>query len=104
MIDLNQLNHNILNWADARGLLQGDPGKQLLKLMEETGETAEAYNKQDINGFIDGVGDIYVVLTILCKQKGLSIENAIFNAYYEIQNRKGKMENGVFIKEEDMYE
>lgn len=100
-IDLNQLDHNILLWADAKGLTTGDSSKQLLKLMEEVGETAEAHNKQSINGFMDGVGDIYVVLTILCEQKGVNMRNAIFAAYEEIKDRSGKMVDGVFIKKED---
>lgn len=100
-LDLNVLNHYILNWATDRGLDQGDPRGQLLKLMEEVGETAEAHTKQSINDFMDGVGDIYVVLTILCKQKGVNIENCIFSAYDEIKDRTGSMQNGVYIKKGD---
>lgn len=102
-IDINEVTHNILNWAEARELDQGNPDRQLLKLMEEVGELAEAYNKQDINGFIDGLGDVYVVLTILGSQKHIPIEQAIFHAYEEIKNRSGYMIDGIYVKDGDVH-
>ena len=50
----------------------------------------------------DAVGDILVVLTIYCQQKGWSIAECFQLAYDEIKNRKGKMVNGSFVKEEDL--
>ena len=41
-----------------------------------------------------------VVLTNLAELAGVSIEDCIEAAYKEISNRKGKMINGTFIKDE----
>ena len=50
----------------------------------------------------DSIGDVYVVLVILSMQLGLEIKDCVQTAYDEIKNRKGKMLNGVFVKEEDL--
>lgn len=92
----------ILDWAFARGLHKGDRARQMLKLMEETGELAAAVARHNIDGIIDSIGDIYVVLVILSMQFGLNIDDCIRDAYNEIKDRKGKLVNGVFVKEEDL--
>ena len=50
---------------------------------------------------IDAIGDIVVVLTNLAHQKGYKIEDCINAAYNEIKNRKGKMINATFVKDEN---
>jgi hypothetical protein len=40
-----------------------------------------------------------VVLTIMAAQNGMMIEDCIDNAWQEIKDRKGKMVDGIFIKE-----
>jgi hypothetical protein len=40
-----------------------------------------------------------VVLTNLAVLEGMQIESCIESAYNEIANRKGKMENGTFVKQ-----
>ena len=47
----------------------------------------------------DAIGDMVVVLTNLASLCGLVIEDCIDSAYNEIENRKGKMINGTFVKE-----
>jgi len=51
---------------------------------------------------IDSIGDMYVVLTILSMQLNVDIELCVQAAYDEIENRKGKMIKGVFVKESDL--
>ena len=51
---------------------------------------------------MDAVGDILVVLTIYCQQKGRSISDCFQMAWDEIKNRKGKMVNGSYVKEQDL--
>jgi NTP pyrophosphatase (non-canonical NTP hydrolase) len=90
-------------WADERNLINGStPQAQMLKLMEEAGELAGgiAKGKQDV--IEDSIGDVLVVLTILCMQLDVSISGCLQSAYEEIKDRKGKMVDGVFIKEEDL--
>jgi hypothetical protein len=42
-----------------------------------------------------------VVLTNLAALKGLRIEDCIDSAYKVIANRKGSMQNGTFVKEQE---
>ena len=87
-------------WADERGLYdKGDPKTQYIKLMEETGEIGRAILKYDHEQIDDGIGDAVVVLTNLAELLGESIEGCIEQAYFEIKDRTGKMENGTFKKD-----
>jgi len=90
----------IREWASTRGLYDnGDPKTQALKLVEEVGETCRAILKEDTAEIIDGIGDCVVVLTNLAELNNVSIEDCIDAAYDEIKNRKGKMENGTYVKD-----
>lgn len=159
----------IIQWAHDRNLIEGStPKAQMLKLVEECGEVAEAMYRSDIDGVRDGVGDCIVVLTILlaqyglncapvrkanvlraapmigaesfsfaalvaavgqiasniargkdaeevadnihdaacalyalCEIVGLHYDTCVESAYNEIKDRKGRMVDGVFIKEAD---
>src|SRR5690554_2884212 len=101
-MNINELTIEIENWAVARGLHEAEPHKQMLKLMEEVGELAQGLAKDNHEQVVDSIGDVYVVLTILSQQLGLKIEDCVQHAYSEISERKGKMVNGVFVKEEDL--
>ena len=92
----------IEEWSKNRGLNCGDSSKQLIKLMEEVGELAEAHNKGFQGKQTDSIGDIFVALTIYAQQCGLSFEGCVGMACREISNRHGKTINGVFIKESDL--
>ena len=90
----------IREWADERGLYdEGDVKTQALKLVEEVGETCRAILKGNDMEAIDGIGDCVVVLTNLAELLGESIEGCIEQAYFEIKDRTGKMENGTFKKD-----
>jgi len=92
--------NNIEQWAVDRGLHKADPSRQFLKLSEEVGELAASLAKgRDPR---DSLGDVGVVLIILCRQLGWEFEHVLEVAYAEIKERKGKMVNGVFIKEADL--
>ena len=91
----------IREWANERGLYKnGDTKTQALKLVEEVGETCRAILKEDTAGAIDGIGDCVVVLTNLAELLDVRIEDCIDAAYVVIANRKGKMINGTFKKDE----
>ena len=93
----------IEEWAEARNLVSGStPHAQMLKLMEEAGELAGGIAKNKPDVIVDSVGDVVVVLTILCAQLGIDIQECVELAYNEIKDRKGEMRNGVFVKEEDL--
>lgn len=91
----------IIGWAQDRNLIKGaTPTAQMLKLTEEVGELAAGIARKDLDKIEDSIGDCVVVLTILAAQNGLDIVECIEKAYQEIKDRKGKMVDGIFIKEE----
>ena len=95
--------HDIRKWAEDRNLIAGStPSKQLNKLMEEIGELAHGINKGRKEEVVDGIGDAVVVLTILAAQHGLNIEACIECAWDEIKDRKGRLIDGVWVKEQDL--
>lgn len=99
---MDRLTELIEQWAKDKKLDTADPNKQMLKLMEEMGEVAEGMAKGNIHDVMDGIGDMYVVMTILSKQKGFEIEDCVDMAYSEIKDRRGEMVDGVFVKESDL--
>ena len=95
----NEFDH-IRQWAKDKGIYEkGDPKTQYLKLQEEAGELAKALLKNDEPEVIDALGDCVVVLVNLAKLKGYNLEDCINSAYNVISKRKGKMENGTFVKD-----
>ena len=101
--NMELLVHRVEQWAKERGLDNpNNSTAQALKLFEEAGELAQAHLKEREADGKDAVGDILVVLTIYCQQKGWSIAECFELAYNEIKNRKGKMVNGSFVKSEDL--
>src|SRR5690606_19259809 len=98
---METITDKIREWSIERNLHVADPNKQALKLGEELGELFEGLVKGNEDLIKDSIGDIYVVLTILSQQLGFTIEECIEMAYDEIKDRKGKMIDGVFVKESD---
>ena len=92
----------IQNWSKERNLHIADPKAQFTKLIEEIGELATGLNKQNNALIEDSIGDSLVVLIILCQQLGFDLKECLETAYNEIKDRKGKMINGTFVKEEDL--
>ena len=140
---LKEYQNLILDWAKDKNITTEDCiPMQRLKLLEEVGELAKAILKSDIPEQVDGIGDTFVVLTILaeqcktkfdlqplkvsfeeystsellgmiiysemfvnfevfieiCKRLELDMVSCVSSAWDEIKDRKGKTENGVFIK------
>lgn len=91
----------VINWANEKGLInQSNITRQALKLTEEVGELASAIIKDKRLEQIDAIGDIQVVLIILCEQLNIDYNEALNSAYNVIKDRQGKMINGSFIKQE----
>jgi len=93
----------VVKWADDRGILsQGTIEGQLKKLQEEMDELKEAYEKDDRTEYADAIGDCAVVLIILAEMYGLDYKDCLGAAYGEIVTRKGRMIDGVFVKEAEV--
>jgi NTP pyrophosphatase (non-canonical NTP hydrolase) len=89
----------IRTWAREKGIFQkGDVKTQYIKLQEEAGELAKAILKNDEPEIVDALGDCVVVLTNLAELAGYKLEDCINSAYNVIKSRRGKMENGTFVK------
>ena len=100
----DELIENVKIWAENKDILKSENApKQLMKVMEELGETAGAIAKgKKTDEVMDGIGDTFVTLIILSYQLGLEPSACLDAAWNEIKDRKGKTENGVFIKEETL--
>ena len=92
----------IIKWGTTRGILPGNASKQLNKLVEELGELAEGFNKDNREQVKDSLGDMFVVMTLFAKQNDLDINDCIDEAYQTIKDRVGKTVDGVFVKESDL--
>ena len=92
----------IKKWAEKRKLLDyATPLSQALKTKEEAEELVEAIRKGNLNEIKDGIGDVFVTLIVLCSILKLRLEDCIAYAYNQIKDRKGKIINGQFVKEEE---
>lgn len=99
---MDKLTQKIEQWAIDKGLDTADPKSQMLKVIEETGEIAGALAKNDLDNLREEIGDAVVTLTILALQLDMDLHECTNVAYQKIANRKGKMINGVFVKESDL--
>ena len=91
---------SVINWARERNLIKlGNAPKQLIKLSEEVGELGSAFLKNDFTEIKDAIGDIQIVLMILSEQLAIDYNQCLEDAYNVIKNRKGRTENGTFIRD-----
>lgn len=98
---LDNLEYAIGHWAEDRNLIDGStPQAQCVKLGEEFGELCGGIAKGKRDVVVDSIGDMVVVLIILALQNGVTLEECVQSAYNEIKDRKGRMVDGFFVKEE----
>lgn len=100
---IDKINH----WADERNLKQADPKIQWMRITEEVGEIRDVLLKptkftEPQAALKDAIGDTLVTIIVLAHQLDLDVTECLSIAYEEIKNRKGKMVNGTFVKEEDL--
>lgn len=101
--DANVLVDLVLVWGLEKGIT-GENGKatllsQLSKTQEELDETVRAAEANDQAGIIDGIGDCAVTLILAAERAGVDFRECLHAAYNEIKGRKGKMVDGLFVKE-----
>ncbi|PTF68572.1 MazG-like family protein [Staphylococcus chromogenes] len=99
---MNQLIEQVEQWSIDKGLHNGNPDRQALKVWEESGEIAKAMSRNRIEELKDGIGDTVVTLIILAQQHGWTLEECLQYAYDEIKDRTGETRNGTFIKSDDL--
>ena len=100
---VGDLVYYIALWHGRRNLIDGSTDKdQFMKLTQEMGELSDNICKgKDIR---DDIGDIIVVLINLMIRNNLSLADCLEKAFLDIAPRKGKMIDGIFVKEKDLKE
>tara|TARA_B100000925_G_scaffold283933_1_gene258325 strand:+ start:727 stop:1029 length:303 start_codon:yes stop_codon:yes gene_type:complete len=90
----------IAQWHRDRNLIDGSTDKdQYMKLIQEAGELSDSLCKEkDIR---DDIGDIMVVLINIMVRNNLTMNECLSIAYDDIKDRKGKMIDGIFVKDGD---
>ena len=98
---MEELVNKIAQWHHDRNLIDGSTDKdQYMKLIQEAGELSDNICKgRDIS---DDIGDMMVVLINIATRNNLSITECLEAAYNDIKDRKGKMIDGVFVKDADL--
>jgi len=98
MNTLEDLESNIVQWHRDRNLIEGATDKdQVCKLIQEVGELSDNVCKgRDVT---DDIGDCIVVLINIAERNGLSLQECMQEAYDDIKDRKGRMVDGIFVKE-----
>ena len=91
----------ISQWHKDRNLIDGSTDKdQYMKLIQEAGELSDSLCKgKDIR---DDIGDMIVVLINIAERNKVTLEECLLKAWDDIKDRKGKMIDGIFIKEGDL--
>ena len=99
---MTELNYEelISRWHQDRNLIDGSTDKdQYMKLIQEVGELSDSLCKgKDIR---DDIGDIMVVLINIMVRNNLNMKDCLSIAYDDIKDRRGKMVDGIFVKEGD---
>ena len=99
---METLTKQISNWhRDRKITINGNSNTQTIKLGEEYGELCSGIVRGDKDLIKDSIGDMYVVMIAIAELEGMTIQECISNAYDEIKDRKGYLnEDGIFIKKE----
>jgi len=99
-VNIDLIIENIAKWHHERNLVEGSTDQaQYVKLIEEAGELAGNIARgKDIT---DDIGDMIVVLVNIAERNDLTLKECVNQAWNDIKHRKGKMIDGVFVKDEN---
>ena len=97
---MEELVKQVAQWHHDRNLIEGATDKdQFCKLIQEAGELSDNICKgKDVS---DDIGDMIVVLINIAERNNLTLKECLEKAWDDIKDRKGKMVDGIFIKEGD---
>ena len=96
---MDKLVKKVEQWHYDRNLIDGATDKdQVLKLLQELGELSDNVCKG--NDIRDDIGDMLVVMINILARNKLTLEECLEVAYDDIKDRKGRMVDGIFVKEE----
>lgn len=101
MKSIDLLEKQIVDWGTQKGILpNANRYAQFKKTVEECDELLLAIDKHDKEEAKDAIGDIFVTLVMQSRAWDLTMVECIEAAYDQIKNRKGKMVDGQFVKEQ----
>ena len=94
----DELELTVADWHAARNLIDGSDDKtQMTKLFEEVNELyVDVLDRKDLR---DELGDCLVVLINVATRNNFSLYEALEYSFSKIKDRKGRMVNGLFVKE-----
>ena len=96
---MKQLIEKVSQWHHDRNLINGATSKdQVLKLIQEVGELSDSVCKGE--SVLDDIGDCLVILINIAEREETTLEECLEVAYNDIKDRKGRMVDGIFVKEE----
>ena len=97
---MEELVKKVAQWHHDRNLIEGATDKdQFCKLIQEAGELSDNICKG--TDMSDDIGDMIVVLINIAERNNLTLKECLEKAWDDIKDRKGKMVDGIFIKEGD---
>ena len=97
---MEKLIQSVTQWHKDRNLIEGSDDKsQTLKLLQELGELSDSVCKE--RPILDDIGDMLVVMINICERNNITLDECLQVAYNDIKDRKGRMVDGVFVKEGD---
>lgn len=73
-----------------------------MKLVSISSEIIANYNKDLVTNEIRNIENTFQLLSLIAEKYETSLEDTLELAYNEIKDRKGRLVNGVFIKEDDL--
>lgn len=101
-MNFEEIEKLVIQWGKDRTIFeQSSDSDQVEKLREELNELDYAIDTLPtcISDIEDAIGDMVVVLTMIASFNGLTITQCYEAAYNQIKDRRGKMVNGLFVKE-----
>ena len=100
LMNMGTLVSLVWEWFEKKGLKY--PVMQMVKVQEEVGELARQISRNKLHDpeTEDALGDILVTIIGMCHHLHYHPAHALALAYNEIKDRKGKVVEGSFVKDE----
>lgn len=97
----------IEQWAEDKGISDGDWSPQFEKFQEEADELMAELEVYDVIGEVTEdlqleMGDVLVTLIIGAQRLNMDIRQCLDMAYAKISKRTGRVIGGIFVKSEDL--
>lgn len=96
-----ELQSLVIQWSKDRKIIPNStPVAQWNKAQEEMQELLNALLTHDVDGRVDGIGDVLVCIINVAALSRLDVAECLEHAYDQIKDRRGYLrEDGIFVKE-----